>query len=669
MNMNWSEVNTLSENDDPEKAYNLFLKIYSSIFDEKFPLTICKSSYKSIPRNAWISKGLIKCCNKKLHLYKKYIKSRSNEAKQKYIVYRNKLKTILKKAEKDYYHNKFTTLQGNIRSTWKLINSMICDKNKSSIVENFIKDDKQISDSVEIANYFNDYFTSVGSNLASKIPNSTSHYSSFLSGSYKHSFSLYLTNAMEVINIVKGFASKSSAGYDSIPVNIMKSSIVSIANPLANIINSSFRNGLCPDQLKIAKICPIFKDGRSDLFTNYRPISVLPSFSKIFEKIVYLRLECYLKLNNVLNENQFGFRSNHSSYMALLDLYDRVSKAVDKNEFVIGIFIDLSKAFDTIDHSILLKKLEHYGIRGLALDWFQSYLRNRKQFVHYNGFSSSISGVTCGVPQGSILGPLLFIIYVNDIMNSCKLLHFILFADDTNLIYSNSNFDMLINNVNQELCNLTNWFQSNRLSLNVKKTHYILFGSKHVPLNVNNNIYLNNNVIEKVSCTKFLGITVDEHLNWHNHISNLTSQLSRSIGILNRVRYILPRQTLLTLYFTLVHPRLLYGIIAWGNVSPTALNNVICLQKKAIRTITWSPYLSHSSPIFKRLGVLKLLDQFKLQIALFMFKLLHNLLPVCCLYFQSSLRSKTEINTRTNSQMFIFHQPRCRTISRERSRK
>ena len=308
----------------------------------------------------------------------------------------------------------------------------------------------------------------------------------------------------------------------------------------------------------------------------------MPSFSKIYEKAVFNRLKEYLDVKQIITDSQYGFRENQSSYMAINEMYDKISAALDNQEYADGIFIDLLKAFDTLDHSVLISKLEHYGIRGLALDWFQSYLRNRKQFVHYNGFSSSISGVTCGVPQGSILGPLIFIIYVNDNMNSCKLLHFILFADDTNLIYSNSDFDMLINNVNQELCNLTNWFQSNRLSLNVKKTHYILFGSKHVPLNVNNNIYLNNNVIEKVSCTKFLGITVDEHLNWHNHISNLTSQLSRSIGILNRVRYILPRQTLLTLYFTLVHPRLLYGIIAWGNASPTALNRVICLQKRAI---------------------------------------------------------------------------------------
>ena len=213
----------------------------------------------------------------------------------------------------------------------------------------------------------------------------------------------------------------------------MKECIVSIADVLSYIINLSFSCGQFPDELKIAKVCPVFKGGLKTSFINYRPISVLPSFSKNFEKIMYNRLESYIQSNNILINNQYGFRSAHSTYMAMLDMVNKVSESIDNHEVSIGIFIDLSKAFDTLNHGVLLGKLEHYGIRGIPLLWFSDYLTNRKQCVCFNGAVSCMRPITCGVPQGSILGPLLFILYVNDIVNSSKLLHFILFADDTNV--------------------------------------------------------------------------------------------------------------------------------------------------------------------------------------------------------------------------------------------
>ena len=327
------------------------------------------------------------------------MKSRTDEAKQRYITYRNKLKTLLNKAERLFYHNKFTLLQGNIRNTWKLLNRIINKNKNGDVLDNFVKDGMNVTNSVDIVNNFNEFFTNIGCKLAAAVPSSNSHYSSFMNGSYPNSFSLYLTNADEILSIVSGLKSKTSAGYDCIPVNVMKHSIISFCQPLACNINSSFSCGKVPAKLKLAKISPIFKDGKRDLFTNYRPISVLPSFSKIFEKLVYLRLESYLKSRLILSDSQFGFRRNHSSYMAVLDLHNNVTRAIEKNEYVIGIFVDLSKAFDTIDHGILLNKLEHYGIRGVALSWFKSYLSNRQQFVYYNGVSSCILDVKCGVPR------------------------------------------------------------------------------------------------------------------------------------------------------------------------------------------------------------------------------------------------------------------------------
>jgi len=244
----------------------------------------------------------------------------------------------------------------------------------------------------------------------------------------------------------------------------MKCCIEHVAVAISNLINLSFTTGCFPNQLKIAKICPIFKNGSKEVFSNYRPISVLPSFSKIFEKAAYIRIQSYINANDILTKRQYGFRPKHSTAMAVLDMCDKVKEAIDDHLHSIGIFVDLSKAFDTINHNILFAKLEHYGFRGLVLKWFVDYLTNRKQYVIFNHGTSSLLDIVCGVPQGSILGPLLFIIYVNDIINCSETLSFILFADDTNLFYSTKDVHDLMNTVNSELSKLYNWFCSNKLS-------------------------------------------------------------------------------------------------------------------------------------------------------------------------------------------------------------
>ncbi len=241
-----------------------------------------------------------------------------------------------------------------------------------------------------------------------------------------------------------------------------------ISVPLLNIFKKSFNSGIIPNQLKISKVIPVFKNGNKLMMDNYRPISLLSVFSKIFEKIVSLRLTNYFESNKLLSKVQFGFRKNHSTVHPLLKFTNFLAKANNSKQFSISIFCDLRKAFDTCDHSILLSKLSHYGVRGVELDWFRNYLTNRKQFVSINGQSSSLLEICIGVPQGSILGPLLFLIYIND-LPLCSSLMSLLFADDTTLSACNDNINLLIEHVNAEFKKVTQYFRSNKLALHPKK--------------------------------------------------------------------------------------------------------------------------------------------------------------------------------------------------------
>ena len=312
----------------------------------------------------------------------------------------------------------------------------------------------------------------------------------------------------------------------------------------------------------------------------------------------------------MLIPNQVGFRKGHSTDYAIIQLLDKITESFANKEHIIGVFMDLSKAFDTIDHDILIYKLKRYGIQGIALSWIRDYLTNRKQYVLFQSSESPKSNVLCGVPQGSILGPLLFLIYINDIIYSSPLLSFILFADDTNIFYSHKNFDSLITTLNSELSKVSSWFICNKLSLNIAKTNFMLFKpSNFQNIRHNNcNIHIDGLPIIEKKATKFLGVTIDSSLSWNDHIRNIHISVSRGIGVLYRIKNLVSQKSLTILYNALILPYITYCNIVWGNCGLTKTNSILLLQKRALRLITNSHYFANSEPLFYKLKSLKVND-------------------------------------------------------------
>ena len=312
--------------------------------------------------------------------------------------------------------------------------------------------------------------------------------------------------------------------------------------------------------------------------------------------------------------------------MAALDICNYIINGFDNNEHTLGIFLDLSKAFDTVDHTILLYKLYNYGIRGIAHNWFRNYLSNRKQYVRINNCSSSLGDISCGVPQGSILGPLLFLLYINDLPNCSNNLHFCLFADDTSILFKTNDPQNAIPSVNRELVIVCNWFKANKLSLNVKKTNFILFHQLYNKF-PDLKICIDGQLVSQTNSVKFLGLNLDPNLNWKNHVNTLCNKIAQTIGILFKIRCFVPQRILINLYHSLILSQLSYCNIVWGNTHPTYLNRLYVLQKKAIRLITSSDYLAHTSPLLKDYKILSLFDIYSFQLGVFMYKICNNLLP------------------------------------------
>ena len=535
----------------------------------------------------------------------------------------------------------------------------------------FLIDDNRVYNRKEIADGFNKFFVNVGPSFSDKIPQPADlSYRDYLNKNINSRFTFEPVHLDDVIKIVQNLKTKASCGYDGLSTKILKYISLDVSPVLTVIINQSLFTGIFPDKLKIAKVLPLFKKGKDNIFDNYRPISLLPSISKVIEKIVYRQLYDYFNENNLIYDSQYGFRQLHSTELAALEITDRISQNLDKGKLPITIYLDLSKAFDTLNHTILLEKLHYYGVKGTANNWFRSYLTDRKQFVSIENHQSDQMSLNTGVPQGSILGPLLFLIAMNDIHEASNKFHTVLYADDTSLIEPLCTFDATPHsgaydkqrisiNINNELQRVYDWLCVNKLSLNIPKTKFMIFHYRQ--RNITNfipDIIINGNKIEHVAEFNFLGVVLDENLSFEPHINKIANKISRTLGTLSKLKRYLPQHTLVMLYNTLILPHLQYAILCWGYKT----SRLFKLQKRAMRTITLSKYNAHTEPIFKKLNMLKINEMYNISLLKFYFKFINKCLPK---YFMNILHyHEHPYSTRTRDDPI---HPRTNTNSARKS--
>ena len=459
----------------------------------------------------------------------------------------------------------------------------------------------------------------------------------------------------EIRNIIRELRN-SSPGSDDVPPFIIKDNANIVAPIMTHIMNLSLNQGVFPHEMKCAKVIPLFKAGNKLHVNNYRPISLLPCLSKIIEKCMAAQLTDYLSKYNILYRYQFGFRAKHSSNIALNLLVDKIVSSLDKKEAFVGVALDFRKAFDTIDFTILLSKLYKYGIRSTVHNWFKEYLMGRSQFVSLNNVSSSMREILCGVPQGSILGPLLFLLYINDLPFSSNLLP-IIYADDTNLFLSDKDVNICIQRFNYEMIKINEWIVSNKLSLNINKTNFIVF-SRGKKLSFSSPITINGTPIKQVSSLKFLGIFLDEKLTWSQHINHIRGKISRSVGMLSSAKRFLERETLIKLYYAFIYPYITYCIEVWGHCNQQLFQSLFKIQKRAIRTITSSGRLAHTAQLFDSLNILPMKSIYMLSLSSLMYKYHFRLLPPVVDELFITNASVHSINTR---QQLLLHIPRIQS--------
>ena len=454
---------------------------------------------------------------------------------------------------------------------------------------------------------------------------------------------------------IKNLSTSKSPGHDEITAKFLKISAKKVAPAVSDIINLSIKSGEYPEALKIAKVLPIFKKGDPSLASNYRPISVLSCINKIFEKIISKRIYNFLEKYNILYEFQYGFRQGHSTSHALVEIVDKIKFAMDNNEMTCGIFLDLSKAFDTVNHEILLNKLDHYGIRGPTLKLLKSYLSNRKQFVKIGKFKSELRQISCGVPQGSVLGPLLFILYINDLHKACSLGNTRIFADDTNIFFKCKNTDEITSKGNEIMLHLNKWFIANKLTLNSEKSNFVIFRSNRKGItNLPEEIKFENSTIKRAKSVKYLGVILDEHLNWNEHISDVCNKLKRYFKTFYCIRRYIKIEQIKTIYYALIYSRINYGITVYGSANKTKLARIQTLQNKLLKVLLAKRYRYSTNHLHNELNILKVSDISKVDTLTFVHNYFNNKLPKVFNNYYNVFSNIHNINTRESDKHILI---------------
>ena len=495
-----------------------------------------------------ITCGILKSIEFRDNLYQRLTKLSTDSPdyellKCNFKIYNRYLNQCIRNAKKDYYAREFNKYKGDIRKTWDILKDILNKKKvKCTFPAYFLSENEHVSGAQNIANKFNEYLTNIGPDLARSINTANkAPFDSYLNTPCSNSFLFQYTNPTDIVKIIGQLKPKSSSGCDNISSKLLKEITGSVSCPLSKI-NQSLCTGIVPSKLKLAKVITLYKKDDEKQFGNYHPISLLSSISKIFEKVTFDQLYDYLSLHDLPFDRQYGFRKHHSTEMAALELTD----SIRPKKIPFPVFLDLSKASDTLNHSILLTKRKYYGMKDTPMDWFKSYLTHRHQYVEYDGIPSSTREIKTGVPQGSILGPLLFIIYMNYILNVSANLKFILYADDTTITSplcsfthgGNDDIGLLTALINLELRKISDWLAVNKLSLNVQKTKFLIFHNYQKVISANEipDSIICETKIERETTFYFLGLTINEFINWSAHTSKIANKISRTLGVMNRLK-------------------------------------------------------------------------------------------------------------------------------------
>jgi len=586
------------------------------LLNKYFPIKTKQVTSKRI-LTPWMDRNVLKCVDKKHRWYRLW--KAGEIATELYKRYCTELRKLLRMAKEDYYRGKLSSLGNNPRKNWKIMNSLLGRKNMQ-LSDSFVIDGTSTCDKDTITNAFNNYFVSHPIALHAAVPPPLNGYLNLIPIQANSMYFHHCTEREVFINISK---LKSEGNIEDISSRFLKLCGNYVSGILSGLFNLSIDSCVYPSSFKVARISPIYKKNSRCEIQNHRPISTLSNCAKVFDGIIYDRLEKYFNVHGLLCDSQFGFRKDKNTEMACISLIDKILPVFDRGLYCIAVFLDFSSCFDTISRDILFRKLERYGVRGISLEFIKSYFSSRSQYVQLGDVKSLLLKQDLGTIQGSKNGPIFFDIYSNDVNyllsdNAC-----VLYADDTSLIYVGSDLTELVKYVNTKLGELLDWCNYNKLVLNPVKSEFMLLTNKKIeaaPV-----VHLGGNPITMVKTVKYLGMYLDSKLKYDNQIANVKTKLARYAGVTYRLKNYFNFHSAKNLYYSCIYSILSYCIVVWGGVFTCTQKGIALqrLQNKIVKNL-FSVHFHNSGCMYKQVRLLKLVDIYRFYISMYMYKIVRD---------------------------------------------
>lgn len=584
------------------------------------------------PTNPWFTEEVDSALKERDKLFRIFKISNSALAWNQYKYLRNKATALIKKNKSEYWHGVIDEVKGNSKRMWKTLKCIIKSKSTKSNddVTEIVFSDGPCKDATLIADKFNQYYVDSILEIVNSIPCDDSDdviNTEVYTDSQMCNFPPVSMSALA--DLIMDLPNKSCTE-EGINANVLKVAFPAIKFELLNVVNLSLASGTFPDNWKLSTIIPIPKVINTKMASEFRPLNMLPVYEKVMEMIVHKELYNYLSVNNLLCDQQSGFRRNHSCESAVQCVVTEWKDVIDKGNLVVAVFLDLKRAFETIDRNILLSKLVLNGIGSNVLKWFESYLSDRVQKVKFNGKFSKELKNDYGVPQGSVLGPLLFLIYINDMSKLFDKCSIHLFADDAVIYCSGDNYEEVVRVLNRELKRVIEWLNQHKLKLNCSKCKALIISTngKLLKIDVNANpVVLNNEPIEIVQQMKYLGVIVDNNLKFNQHVNFVCKKIGKKIGFMGRVSKCMSVWTKTLIYNTIILPHFDYCSTLFLSINKCDLDSLQKLQNRAMRIILSCDRLTHIKDMLDKLNFLTVKQRIKLASLIFIYKVINNILP------------------------------------------